>query len=128
LISPSILLRNEALQGSYTLNFDGAVDSCKSQNRLQVLRQGLDPTVVSPGAIGIIEGQLGIHSQLKSPSSSEVASMIEGVIRHYTEMKVDPLIRRFTWPGHGRLRVLPSPGFPAAPAAQGDPFAEAIPA
>ena len=32
---------------------------------------------------------LCIHSQLKSPSSSEVASMIEGVIRHCTEMAVD---------------------------------------
>ena len=32
---------------------------------------------------------LCIHSQLKSPSSSEVASMIEGVIRHCTEMSVD---------------------------------------
>ncbi len=32
---------------------------------------------------------LCIHSQLKSPSSSEVASMIEGVIRHLTKMVVD---------------------------------------
>src|SRR3954471_14033109 len=32
---------------------------------------------------------LGIHSQLKSPSSSEVASMIEGVMRHCTELEVD---------------------------------------
>jgi TnpA family transposase len=32
---------------------------------------------------------LCIHSQLKSPSSSEVAAMIEGVIRHCTEMAVD---------------------------------------
>jgi TnpA family transposase len=32
---------------------------------------------------------LCIHSQLKSPSSSEVASMIEGVICHCTEMEVD---------------------------------------
>lgn len=32
---------------------------------------------------------LCIHSQLKSPSSSEVASMIEGVIRHCTEMSID---------------------------------------
>lgn len=32
---------------------------------------------------------LCIHSQLKSPSSSEVASMIEGVMRHCTEMEVD---------------------------------------
>lgn len=30
-----------------------------------------------------------IHSQLKSPSSSEVASMIEGVIHHCTEMEID---------------------------------------
>jgi TnpA family transposase len=32
---------------------------------------------------------LCIHSQLKSPSSSEVASMIEGVLRHCTEMAVE---------------------------------------
>jgi len=32
---------------------------------------------------------LCIHSQLKSPSSSEVASMMEGVLRHCTEMVVD---------------------------------------
>lgn len=32
---------------------------------------------------------LCIHSQLKAPSSSEVASMIEGVIRHCTEMEID---------------------------------------
>jgi Tn3 transposase DDE domain-containing protein len=59
---------------------------------------GLDPTVVSLGAIGSLKRQSGIHverkslcihSQLTSPSSSEVASMIEGVIRHCTEMEVD---------------------------------------
>ena len=33
---------------------------------------------------------LNIHSQLKSPASSEVASMIEGVVRHCTEMEIDP--------------------------------------
>jgi len=32
---------------------------------------------------------LGIHSQLKSPSSSEVASMIQGVLRHCTELELD---------------------------------------
>ena len=32
---------------------------------------------------------LCIHSQLKSAASSEVASMIEGVMRHCTEMEVD---------------------------------------
>lgn len=32
---------------------------------------------------------LGIHSQLKSPSSSEVASMIQGVLRHCTELEVE---------------------------------------
>ena len=32
---------------------------------------------------------LCIHSQLKSPSSSEVASMIEGVVHHCTQMEVD---------------------------------------
>ena len=43
---------------------------------------------------------LCIHSQLKSPSSSEVASMIEGVIRHCTEMEVD---RQYV-DSHGRAR------------------------
>ena len=32
---------------------------------------------------------LCIHSQLKSPSSSEVAAMIEGVVHHCSEMEVD---------------------------------------
>jgi TnpA family transposase len=32
---------------------------------------------------------LCIHSQIKSPSSSEVASMIHGVVHHCTEMEVD---------------------------------------
>jgi TnpA family transposase len=32
---------------------------------------------------------LCIHSQLKSPSSSEVASMIEGVVHHCTEMEIN---------------------------------------
>jgi TnpA family transposase len=32
---------------------------------------------------------LCIYSQLKAPSSSEVASMIEGVLRHCTDMQVD---------------------------------------
>jgi len=32
---------------------------------------------------------LCIHSQLKSPSSSEVASMIEGVLHHVAEMSID---------------------------------------
>jgi TnpA family transposase len=30
-----------------------------------------------------------IHSQLKSPSSSEVAAMIQGVLRHCTTMEID---------------------------------------
>lgn len=32
---------------------------------------------------------LCIHSQIKSPSSSEVAAMIEGVVHHCTEMEID---------------------------------------
>jgi TnpA family transposase len=32
---------------------------------------------------------LCIYSQLKAPSSSEVASMIEGVLRHCTAMQLD---------------------------------------
>jgi TnpA family transposase len=35
------------------------------------------------------EDSLCIHSQLKSPSFSEVASMIERVVHHRTEMEID---------------------------------------
>ena len=55
----------------------------------------LRPWHVRYGGRGIMiywhveRNSLCIHSQLKSPSSSEVASMIEGVIHHCTEMEVD---------------------------------------
>jgi TnpA family transposase len=42
-----------------------------------------------------------IYSQLKSPTSSEVAAMIEGVLRHCTEMQVD---RQFV-DSHGQSEV-----------------------
>ena len=45
---------------------------------------------------------LCIHSQLKSPSSAEVAAMIEGVIHHCTEMEVD---RRQYVDSHGQSTV-----------------------
>lgn len=44
---------------------------------------------------------LCIHSQLKSPLSSEVASMIEGFIQHCTEMEVD----RQSVDSHGQSTV-----------------------
>lgn len=37
----------------------------------------------------VAKQSLCIHSQLKAPSSSEVSSMIEGVLRHCTAMQVD---------------------------------------
>jgi TnpA family transposase len=37
----------------------------------------------------VAQQSLCIHSQLKAPSSSEVSSMIEGVLRHCTAMQVD---------------------------------------
>jgi TnpA family transposase len=37
----------------------------------------------------VAQKSLCIHSQLKAPSSSEVSSMIEGVLRHCTAMQVD---------------------------------------
>ena len=71
---------------------------------------------------------LCIHSQLKSPSSSEVASMIEGVLRHCTEMEVD---RQYV-DTHGQstvgVRLLPAARLPALAAAQGDRQSKAIPA
>ena len=53
---------------------------------------------------------LCIHSQLKSPSSSEVAAMIEGVIGHCTEIVNRPSVRRQPWPKRGCFRVLSSLG------------------
>src|SRR5260370_7614891 len=50
---------------------------------------------------------LCIHSQLKSPSSSEVASMIEGVVHHCTEMEDD---RQYV-DSHGH-NTAPFPYFP----------------
>jgi TnpA family transposase len=44
---------------------------------------------------------LCIHSQRKSPSSSEVAAMIEGVVHHCTEMEVD----RQSVDSHGQSTV-----------------------
>jgi len=44
---------------------------------------------------------LSIHSQLKSPSFSEVASMIEGMVHHSTEMEAD---RQYV-DSHGRSTV-----------------------
>ena len=35
-----------------------------------------------------------IYSQLKSCSSSEVAAMIEGVLRHCTDAEIEPQLRR----------------------------------
>ena len=37
----------------------------------------------------VAKNSLCIYSQLKAPSSSEVAAMIEGVLRHCTEQQVD---------------------------------------
>ena len=57
---------------------------------------------------------LCIHSQLKSPSSSEVASMIEGVIHHCTEMEVDGSMS-VAWPDNGGVRLRRLLGFQLLP-------------
>ena len=79
-----------------------------------------------------------IHSQLKRCSSSEVASMIEGVLRHDTEMEVSETYvdrraslrhrseRRWRAPERGRLRLLQVARLRAAAAAQGNRGAEAL--
>ena len=51
-----------------------------------------------------------IYSQLKRCSASEVAAMIEGVLRHCTEMKVEEQYVDSHGPERGRLRLLPPPG------------------
>ena len=69
---------------------------------------------------------LCIHSQLKSPSSSEVASMIEGEIDHCTEMEVD---RQYV-DSHGQSTVAFAfcrlPGFRAATPPENDSLPEVV--
>src|SRR3954453_6644770 len=82
--------RNPAIWG-------GGRRACASDSKLFGARdQNLTPQWhVRYGGGGIMiychveRKSLCIHSQLKSPSSSEVASMIEGVVHHYTEMEID---------------------------------------
>src|ERR1700716_1840327 len=69
-----------------------------------------------------------IYSQLKSCSSSEVAAMMEGVLRHCTEMSVD---RNYV-DTHGQSAVAFAfsklLGFELLPGAQSHPRPEAVPA
>jgi TnpA family transposase len=47
-----------------------------------------------------------VYSQLKVPSSSEVTSMIEGVLRHDTEMDIEKQYVDTQWPERSGLCVL----------------------
>lgn len=65
---------------------------------------------------------LCIHPQLKSPSSSEVASMIEGVFHHCTEMEVD---RQYV-DSHGQSTVAFAFCRFAHAAVEGDSFSKIV--
>ena len=66
-----------------------------------------------------------IYSQLKRCSSSEVAAMIEGVLRHCTEMRDREPVCRQPRPERGGIRVLPAARLRAAAAPEGDRAADA---
>ena len=53
------------------------------------------------------EKSVCVYCQLKSCSSSEVAAMIEGVLRHCTDVDIEKQLRRQPWPERDRLRLLP---------------------
>ena len=53
--------------------------------------------------------------------------MITGVLRHCTQLEIDPAVRRLPRPVGGRLRLLPPARLPAPTAAQGPRPAEALP-
>jgi TnpA family transposase len=74
----------------------------------------------------VVRNSLCVHSQLKSLSSSEVASMIEGVVHHCTEMEIDRQYVDSPWSKHDCLRVLPAAGFPAHAAAEGASRSETV--
>ena len=68
-----------------------------------------------------------IYSQLKSCSSSEVAAMLEGLLRHCTDMAVEKNYVD-TRAERGGVRVLQAVELRPVAAAQGDPCAAALPA
>jgi TnpA family transposase len=63
-----------------------------AQDQRVVQPRAVDLTVTSPEALvywHVETGAVCIYSQLRSFSSSEVAAMIEGLVRHDTEMRVE---------------------------------------
>jgi TnpA family transposase len=57
-----------------------------------------------------------VYSQLKTCSASEVAAMLEGLLRHETTAEIGPQLHRHPRRVDRRLRVLPPPRVPAAAA------------
>ena len=68
-----------------------------------------------------------IYSQLKTCSSSEAAAMIEGVLRHCTDMEVDRTYVDFSRAVGGGIQLLSFARLPAAAAAEGHPPPAALP-
>ena len=58
--------------------------------------------------------QLCIHSQLQSCSASEVAAMLEGLLRHCTDAEIEANYTDTHGASRRRVRVLPPARLPAA--------------
>ena len=71
-------------------------------------------------------GSVCIHSRLRRCSSSEVAAMIEGVLRHDTEMEVERQYVDSHGQSRGGIRLLPAARLSAPAAAQGHRSAAAL--
>ena len=88
-VNGTLAIRNEAIWG------EGSTTCASDSKHFKAYDQNLmSKYSIRHGGRGVMiywhveKKSLCIHSQLKSPSSSEVSSMIEGVLRHLTDIEI----------------------------------------
>ena len=89
-VNGTLRIRNEAIWG------EGSTSCASDSKHFKAYDQNLITKYhIRYGGRGVMiywhveKKSLCIHSQLKSPSSSEVSSMIEGVLRHLTDIEIE---------------------------------------
>ena len=89
-VNGTLAIRNEAIWG------EGSTSCASDSKHFKAYDQNLITKYhIRYGGRGVMiywhveKKSLCIHSQLKSPSSSEVSSMIEGVLRHLTDIEIE---------------------------------------
>jgi TnpA family transposase len=89
-VNGTLRIRNEAIWG------EGSTSCASDSKHFKAYDQNLMTKYhIRYGGRGVMiywhveKKSLCIHSQVKSPSSSEVSSMIEGVLRHLTDIEIE---------------------------------------